>query len=246
MSAGRVHTAVHTAVGAAGSALLAVGWSSVRGSAWEGEHMAVEIVGAGLGRTGTHSLKIALEQLLERPCYHMVEVFARPDDPQIWLDAFEGRPPDWPAFLADFGATVDWPAAGCWRQLADAFPDAPVLLSVREPDSWWASASNTIFQFGTDAPPGQPPVWSAMSKAMLESFCPEWRDEKAAKAAFVAHNDEVRATIAADRLVEWAPGDGWEPLCRALGVAAPDQPYPHVNTTDEFRQMSGLPPIAAG
>jgi len=200
--------------------------------------MALKVVGAGLGRTGTHSLKLALEQLTGGRCYHMVEVFGRPDDPAVWTAAFRGQPPDWTSFLADYDAVADWPACACWRELAAAFPDAPVLLSSRDPDSWWRSASSTIF-LGMDAE-GDASAWTEMAMTMLEGFTPDWRDEGAAKAAFVAHNDAVRAEIPADRLIDWRPGDGWEPICRALGIAVPDEPFPHVNTTAEFRARFGL------
>jgi hypothetical protein len=71
-------------------------------------------------------------------------------------------------------------------------------------------------------------------------FTSEWRDEEAAKAAYDRHNAEVRASVPPERLVEWHPGDGWEPLCRAVGVPVPDAPFPHVNTTEEFRAGLGL------
>ena len=200
--------------------------------------MGLKVVGAGLGRTGTHSLKVALEQLLGGRCYHMVEVFGRPDDAVVWAGAFRGDEPNWAEFLADFDAAVDWPAAGCWRELAAAFPDAPVLLSTRDPDSWWNSASQTIF--AAIERTGPDPAWNDMVDAMLPRFTPDWRDADAAKAAFVAWNDAVRAEVPPSRLVEWAPGDGWGPLCRGLGVDVPSEPFPHLNTTDEFRAMTGL------
>lgn len=204
--------------------------------------MALQVVGAGLGRTGTHSLKVALEQLLGGPCYHMIEVFGRPADPTVWADAAEGNPPDWAEFLVDYRAAVDWPASACWSELADAFPDAVVLLSVRDPDKWWKSASDTIFQVigNPDGPRNDNPEWGRMIDAMMARFTPDYLDEDAAKAAYLAHNQRVRDTIAPDRLVEWSPGDGWEPICTALGVPVPDTEFPHVNTTDDFRAMAGL------
>ena len=203
--------------------------------------MALEVVGAGLGRTGTHSLKVALEQLLGGPCYHMVEVFGRPGDLEVWTAAYQGSPPDWTELFADYRAAVDWPAAGCWRQIADAFPDAPVLLSERDADAWWASASATIFEVIAGGPPGPDrEAFARMTGPMLDAFTPDWRDEEAAKAAYLAHNDEVRATVAPERLIVWHPGDGWGPLCAGLGFGEPDVPFPHVNTTADFRAMSGL------
>jgi hypothetical protein len=205
--------------------------------------VAPRIVGAGLGRTGTHSLKLALEQLLDAPCYHMLEVIAHPDHIAVWQAALEGRPPDWTAFLDGYAAAVDWPVAAFWRELANAFPDAVVLLSVRDADDWWRSASRTIFEVTRRPAPPDPVATAqlAMATAMLGTrFTARWFDETEAKAAYERHNDEVRAHVPSGRLVEWHPGDGWEPICGALGVPVPSEPFPHVNTTDEFRSMTGL------
>ncbi|MFN8026734.1 MAG: sulfotransferase [Acidimicrobiia bacterium] len=211
--------------------------------------MALQVVGAGLGRTGTHSLKLALEQLLDGRCYHMMEVFGRPDDMPVWAGAIEGDAPDWGTFLAEYDATVDWPAAAFWRELADANPGAIVLLSTRSSaDAWWRSAHATIFEISRrplpeDDDPALDPFRAqlAMVDAMFtKSFTPHWNDEAEAKAAYEAHNAAVRAAVPADRLVEWQPGDGWAPICERLGIAVPDEPFPHVNSTDDFRAMAKL------
>lgn len=205
--------------------------------------MGLQVVGAGLGRTGTMSLKQALEQLLDGRCYHMMEVFGDRDAIDTWHRAAEGESPDWGSFLDGYVATVDWPAAAFWDELADANPDAVILLSTRDADAWWKSASSTIFQVHSiDAAAGsEQEAHKAMADALFEkTFTPSWQDEHAAKAAFLAHNDRVRATAPAHRLVEYHPGDGWGPLCEALGVPEPAEPYPHVNTTDDFRLMAGL------
>lgn len=203
----------------------------------------MRLVGAGLGRTGTSSLKIALEQLLGGRCYHMTEVFARPDDVDVWRRAYLGESVDLAGMLGEYVATVDWPAAGLWSQLADAHPDAVVLLSTRPAADWWASADATILRSGRpgperDAMPPEVQPWLDMADAMFGAFGPI-DDAAGAQSAFDAHNASVRAAVPADRLVEWSPGDGWAPLCAALGVAVPDEPFPHVNTTAEFRDRHG-------
>jgi hypothetical protein len=187
-------------------------------------------------------LKIALEQLLGGRCYHMLEVRERPEDPEAWGDAYEGRLPDWDAFFEGYRAAVDWPSAPFWSELSQAFPEAVIVLSVRDPDSWWRSASNTIFPalatyFAPDAPDDG---WTRMGRGMMTSFAPQWREESAAKAAYLAHNAHVRSTAPADRLVEWHPGDGWSPICAALGVPVPSTAFPHVNTTADTRAELGL------
>ena len=206
--------------------------------------MTLRLVGAGLGRTGTHSLKLALERLTGAPCYHMVEVFDRPDAAETWRRALHGEAPDWASFLDGYAATVDWPAAAFWRELTAAFPDAPVLLSTRaSAGDWWQSVSRTIFAT-MERPPDPDDAdhvrRRAMSLDMLAAFTPGWRERDAAMAAYERHNAEVRRSIPAGRLVEWQPGDGWEPLCRALGVPVPEEPFPHTNTAEEFRARAGI------
>ena len=202
--------------------------------------MTLRVVGAGLGRTGTHSLKLALEQLLGGPCYHMVEVFGHPEHVPVWRDAVLGKPTDWDALFEGYVATVDWPGASVWEPVAAHYPDAIVLLSVRQSaDAWWTSANNTIFQ-AIGRIGSENPAWSEMVETMFTTFTTDWRDETAAKAAYEAHNAHVRATVPPERLVDYTAGDGWEPLCTALGVPVPDVPFPHVNSTEEFRAMAGL------
>ena len=200
----------------------------------------LRVVGAGLGRTGTHSLKVALEQLLGGPCYHMLEVFSRPEHARQWHGAFNGRAPDWDVLFDGFVATVDWPAAACWRELIDVYSDSLVLLSVRaSADEWWRSADRTIFErFRVEATGDDP--WRAMADAMLERFTPHYLDEAEAKAAYERHNADVRATVPPERLLEWRATDGWGPLCEALGVDVPDVAFPVTNTTAEFRARAGF------
>ena len=208
--------------------------------------MTLQVVGAGLGRTGTHSLKVALEQLLGAPCYHMIEVIEHPEYEQGWIDAINDRPVDWDVIMKGYVASVDWPAGAFWRELSEANPDAIILLSTRSSaDAWWKSAHDTIFELlqRTVDAPGAPPEGHMAHQMLEKKFTPDWRDAEAAKRTYEAHNADVRATAPADRLVEWQPGDGWKPICDALDLPVPDAPFPHVNKTDEFRAMLGLDPI---
>ena len=203
--------------------------------------MGLKVVGAGLDRTGTHSLKIALEQLLGGTCYHMVEVFPRPEHVPLWHAAVLGEQPDWDEMLQGFTATVDWPAAAVWADLHRAFPDSVVLLSLRDdPAAWWRSFSQTILQVMQRGPAQPDDQWYAMSVDMLRRFTPDYADQGAATAAYEAHNQAVRDSVEPGRLIEWRPKDGWGPICRGLGIAEPEEPFPHVNTTDDFRAMAGL------
>ncbi len=203
--------------------------------------MSLQVVGAGLGRTGTHSLKLALEQLLAGPSYHMLEVFGHPEHIPEWQRAVHGETPDWDFIFDGYVAAVDWPVAAFYDQLMEVYPEAIVVLSCREDgEQWWASANATIFQaidrLG-EGPPGQ----QQMVYDLLDlRFTPDWRQHDASVAAYVRHNEEVRKRVPPGRLVEWRTGDDWGPLCQALGVPEPADPFPHVNTRAEFRAMIGL------
>ncbi|MEN8182034.1 MAG: sulfotransferase family protein [Myxococcota bacterium] len=194
--------------------------------------MPLRVVGAGMGRTGTNSLKLALERLLGEPCYHMFECFQRPEHMPRWTAATRGELPDWDELLAGYGAAVDFPPAAFWPELMHSYPDALILLSVRDTDDWWRSASRTIFPSVLALPPG--PLREMIDALWSARFTLDIEDEQAAKAAFEAFNDRVRAGVAPERLLEWRPGDGWEPICAALGLPVPPEPFPHVNTTADF------------
>jgi hypothetical protein len=202
--------------------------------------MSLRIVGAGLGRTGTHSLKDALEQLLGGQCYHMTELFQRPADTRVWQTAAAGEPVLWSEFLHEFDATVDWPGCTFWREISRAHPDALVLLSTRHTsEEWWASISTTILPEMTKPVPNDQPEWAARRVMMLDvlerTLGPSWATRDGAVSGYERHNAAVRESVPADRLIDWTCGDGWEPLCAALGVAVPDRPFPHTNTGEEFR-----------
>jgi Sulfotransferase domain len=191
----------------------------------------LRVIGAGLGRTGTLTLKLALERLLGGRCYHMAEVFAHPEHIPVWRSAARGGAPDWRALFRDYDAAVDWPTAAFWRELMAVYPEALVLLSVRDAESWWRSAHGTIFQSISSAPP----EWRAMLEEMFATrFTSDLADRAACIAAFERHNAEVRRVVPPARLLEWRASDGWEPLCNALRVPVPAEPLPHVNSSEEF------------
>jgi hypothetical protein len=207
--------------------------------------MGLQIVGAGVGRTGTHSLKIALEQLLGGTCHHMVECFGRPEQMAGFTAAIDGDDVDWSVLMADFTAMVDFPGSLFWREIAAANPDAPVLLSTRDSDAWYTSASNTIFLGMVDGnmPPEMQSWMQTVKHGLHDRFSDDFENKAAMIAAYEAHNAAVRAEVPADRLVEWTPTDGWGPLCAALDRPVPDEPFPVTNTTKEFREMIGAPPL---
>jgi hypothetical protein len=206
--------------------------------------MEFKVVGAGVGRTGTHSLKIALEQILDAPCHHMLEILGDPGQAPAWIDAIEGRPVDWSAMLLRYRAIVDWPGGAFWRELSQANPNALVLLSVRDPDDWYRSASNTIFLSFDRVPPELAPWMVAMRELLRDRFSDQFDDPTAMMDAYVRHNDAVRQEVPASRLLEWNLGDGWDPICERLELPVPAGPFPVTNSTDEFREMVGIPPLS--
>lgn len=207
--------------------------------------MTLRVVGAGVGRTGTHSLKIALEQLNGGTCHHMVECFGRPDQMEGFTRAIDGQSIDWADHLSDFTSIVDFPGALFWREIAAAHPDAVILLSTRPAEDWYRSASNTIFLGLTQeqGPPEMQEWMSAVGRGMADRFSADFGNADAMIAAYEAHNAAVRAEVPADRLIDWTPSDGWGPICAGLGVPVPDEPFPLTNTTAEFRQMIGAEPL---
>ncbi len=198
--------------------------------------MSLKVIGAGLGRTGTMSLKAALEKLLGGKCYHMYEVFEHLEtDVPVWHDAALGKPVDWAKLFDGYVAAVDWPAGAYWQEISAVYSDALILLSSRDAQKWWDSAHSTIFPSIQEVSADIHKPWHDMIDAMMEHrFVKDLNDKDACISAFNKHNEHVRKTAPAARFLEWQPGDGWEPICKALGVAVPDEPFPHVNSKEEF------------
>jgi Sulfotransferase domain len=202
--------------------------------------MTLAVLGAGFGRTGTLSLKIALEMLGLGPCYHMTDVFKHPEHPALWTAAAEGKP-DWEKLLAGYQSTVDWPSTYFWRELADAYPNAKVILTLRSTESWIKSATSTIFRaIAAETAADDPPNVTAqrnMAKGLIfdRTFGGIIDDHAHLAKVYESHNEEVKRTISADRLLVYEPREGWEPLCKFLGIPVPPTPYPKVNTTEEFQ-----------
>jgi len=196
----------------------------------------LRVVGAGLPRTATRSLKDALERLLGGRCYHMAEVFQHLEDVHMWRAATRGDEPDWRAFPPDSVAAVDWPASAFWRQLADAHPDALIVLSTRESAAtWWESADETIFPVLRKQTYPEYEDWLQMSKELAaREIGEDWDNAERTQAFYELHNEQVRREAPADRLLDWRATDGWEPLCHALGLPVPDEPFPRVNTREEW------------
>jgi len=199
----------------------------------------MKIIGAGFGRTGTLSLKAALEQLGLGPCYHMQTVIASRTHTEAWYKIAQGQPADWPALLQDFQSSVDFPASIYYRDLLEAFPEAKVIHTVRDPDRWYDSSYETIYQaagkrmFPTWLQRGLPRAgqFIGMTDSIIWDglFEGEFEDRRRAIEIFQRHTAEVERIVPADKLLIFEVKDGWEPLCRFLGRPVPNTPFPHAN-----------------
>jgi hypothetical protein len=195
--------------------------------------MALKVIGAGLGRTGTLSLKVALEQLGFGPCYHMAEVLMALDTaPDLWIRAGEGRP-DWERHLPGISSTVDYPACIFWKELADYYPDAKVLLSVRDPQSWFESTQASIFgpmmELLRQTPAGPSSIASCSISSAIASTTRDFMIDH-----FNRHTEAVVSAIPPHRLLVYEAKQGWGPLCAFLGVPVPDAPFPRINSREEM------------
>ena len=205
--------------------------------------MALKIIGAGLGRTGTMSLKFALEQIGFAPCYHMIEVFQRSGDSEKWEAIARGAAPDWSAMFAGIPATVDWPSCHYWRELAKANPDARIILTERDPEAWYKSISSTIFP-QLDTGPNTDPLREAQRRMahliVIEQTFGNRLDRDHVIDVYLRHNEAVKREVPPERLLIYDTPQGWEPLCEFLGVPVPDAPFPKTNTTEEFRKRQAV------
>ncbi len=193
--------------------------------------MGLSVIGAGFGRTGTDSLKTALEKLGYGPCFHMHEVMADPEKIKLWRGLADGATPDWDLAFAGYKATVDWPAAFYWRELAAHYPDAKILLSTRDAESWYKSMDKTILDVVRNSKDRE----SLGVKLIGEQvFAGRLDDRDHIIRTFNQNVAAVQAAFSADRLLTYHIGDGWEPLCRFLGCDIPDEPYPHKNRPEDF------------
>ncbi len=203
--------------------------------------MSLKIVGAALGRTGTNSLKLALEELGFGPCHHMFEVRDHPEQLPYWQAAARGELPDWDEVFANYQSCVDWPSARFWREIAAYYPEAKVILTLRDADKWFASVHATIYPVILSWPEQEPghfrdTMEMAQELIVEQTFGGRLDDRDHALAVYRAYEEAVRRTIAPERLLAFDVSEGWAPLCAFLEVPVPDTPFPRTNTGEEFRK----------
>jgi hypothetical protein len=218
----------------------------------------MKVLGVGFGRTGTLSLKAALEDIGAGPCFHMLDLIQgenKERDLPYWVKIADGEPVDWHEVFEPWEATVDWPAASKWRELIDVFPDVPVLLNIREFDGFYKSCQNTILAVKLAAQRGEiaqdtnrempaPELWGVIEKLIWQGdFQGRFDDKEWVRQMYYDRIEEIKNTVPAERLTVWELGDGWGPICEMLGVEEPDTPFPHLHDTNEFRSEFGLQPV---
>ncbi len=199
--------------------------------------MPLEVIGAGVGRTGTHSLKLALETLGLGPCHHMEEVIRNaPVQVPLWSSAVGGNA-DWNAAYEGYQSAVDWPTAAFWRELSGIHPDAKFILTVRDPERWYESFTGTIFQLlaTIEQAPEEVRSFLEMGKGVTHrsGFSVGMSKEQLID-AFNDHCNSVREAIPSERLLVYEVKQGWEPLCEFLEKPVPDAPFPRTNSREEF------------
>jgi hypothetical protein len=197
----------------------------------------MRVIGAGLGRTGTYSLKLAIDQLGLGPCHHMAEVFSNmPTQVPLWAAALNGRP-DWAAIYKGYTSAVDWPTTRFFRELHEEYPSAKFVLTHRSPESWAESFSDTIYRLMTaraEAPPELHAWFCIAIDVVAQTGFPGGLDVTALTKAYVAHNEAVQAAIPAHQLLVYQVKEGWEPLCAFLDVPVPTDPFPRTNDRAQF------------
>ena len=214
--------------------------------------MALKVIGAGFGRTGTRSLQLALENIGFSECYHMVSLFRNPSDVIHWQNAYDGKQVDWDSLFENYSSAVDFPPSLYYKELAEYYPESKMILTVRDPEKWHASALSTIFSFD----PGiqlklklmfmmpfsskarnmfkiiklnEKSIWQRLFEGRFE-------DKDYAIEKFNTHIEEVKKTIPKERLLIFKPQDGYKPLCEFLNVEVPTEPFPNTNTRQNFHE----------
>jgi hypothetical protein len=206
--------------------------------------MSLRVIGAGLGRTGTLSLKAALEELGFAKCYHMTDVLAHLEHAALWDAAARGESVDWENLFQGYQATVDWPGCSFYKQFIERYPEAKVILTVRNPERWYESAQQTIYYVRHAFP-----SWTRLFVPRMRRFIRmldrliwdgmfdgKFDDKQFAIEVFDRFNEQVRRVVPGDRLLVYEVQQGWGPLCAFLGVPIPEgKPFPHLNDSVEFR-----------
>lgn len=219
--------------------------------------MSLQVIGSGVGRTGTHSLKLALEQLGFGKCYHMMELFQHPEGLIYFQKAERGEAVDWDKLFEGYKSAVDYPVAKYYKQIIAAYPNAKIIHTMRDAESWYQSAMETIF-WATKPSAGRMlkllikmPFSSTIRKrlpilkfdgAMVDNiFGKDLKNKQEVIRRYNAINEETLNYLPKDRSLVYEVKQGWEPLCNFLNVPVPPTPFPRSNVRDEFKvRVAGI------
>ncbi|MCA9840371.1 MAG: hypothetical protein KC422_25905 [Trueperaceae bacterium] len=212
--------------------------------------MSVKVIGAGFGRTGTATLKLALEHLGFNKCYHSESLGDHPEHASMWIALLQGKQPDWTYLFKGYQAATGLPTVFFYRELMKAYPEAKIILTLRDPERWYESASQTILNL-----PSRPqfalmrlislfnndlkkvlPILTVARKVGIETFFNNDLSKDHVIATFKQHNEEVRQTVPAEHLLEYEVRQGWQPLCEFLKLPVPNEPFPKTNTLEQFQR----------
>ncbi len=215
--------------------------------------MPLDVIGAGFGRTGTMTLKHALEELGFGPCYHMIELTNEPERAKMWLQAAQGKAPHWDSVLEGFSSITDFPGCLFYKELLQQYPQAKVILTTRDPESWYQSAAKTIFRsypnfkqalyilrnyfFKKRVRQLMQVGWLIQKTIFKETFGMRQFNKAKAIEIFKRHNQEVQAHVPAEQLLVYDVKQGWGPLCAFLKVPVPNKPFPNTNRVAHFHKM---------
>lgn len=204
--------------------------------------MSIKVIGAGFGRNGTLSLKLALEQLGFDKCYHMMVLDQAKDEDLSWLSLNRGESVDFDKLFEGYQASVDWPSCNFWREQLAWYPEAKVILSERDPEGWYKSIMNTIYSASVAMKEVEDPLMQRRSEMVFELiwdglFDGRMDDESHVIDVYLKHNQQVKDEVPADRLLVFESSQGWAPLCEFLEVPVPDGPYPRTNSSEDFATL---------
>jgi len=216
--------------------------------------MAIKIIGAGFPRTGTMTLKTALEILGFNKTYHYKDLIADSKKLRFWLELENTGQTDFDALFKGFEATVDFPGYPYYKILLKKYPDAKVILTKRDFEKWYESTYKTIWKSARKPIIDRLKLFirklfnknlraifkciKFMRRVYLkDQFNNNFSSKAHAKNIFFKHIEEVITYVPKKQLLVYDVSEGWEPLCHFLEIPIPNQAFPHLNKKEHFHEM---------
>jgi len=209
--------------------------------------MALKVIGTGLPRTGTASLKGALQLLGYQQTYHMDNLLNNPSQVHYWVELFDTGSTDYDALFEGFAASTDFPGFFAYKALLKQYPDSKFILTTRDPDIWYESIKNTVYQavtafFQKDTPTDSmrrvEGVFQLLDRYLFGQFFKgTFLDKEKTLSLVNAYLDEINAIIPADKMLIYEISEGWQPLCDFLELRVPEIEFPYKNKREDFNTM---------